>query len=59
MLSCKESAELMSQGLDRSLGLRERISLRLHLLVCYGCRNARRQLEFIRRACASWLDHDD
>lgn len=59
MLSCKESAELMSQGLDRSLGLRERISLRLHLLMCHGCRNARQQLKFIRRACESWLQHDD
>lgn len=58
MLSCKESAELMSQGMDRSLGLRERITLRLHLLACYGCRNARQQLKFIRHACEAWIRHD-
>ena len=59
MLSCKQSAELMSQGMDRSLSRHERIMLRLHLLMCTGCRNARRQLEFIRRACRSWLEHSD
>lgn len=59
MLNCKESAQLMSQGLDRSLGLRERFSLRLHLLICNGCRNAQQQMAFIRQACQSWLKHDD
>ena len=59
MLSCKESARLMSQEMDRPLGFRERLSLRLHLLACYGCRNAQRQLAFIRQACQSWLGRDD
>jgi hypothetical protein len=59
MLSCRKSAQLMSQGMDRSLGLREHIALRLHLLACHGCRNARRQLEFIRHACEAWVRHDD
>jgi len=59
MLSCKESAQLISQGMDRSLSLRERIGLRLHLLMCYGCRNTRQQLKFIRHACTSWIERGD
>lgn len=59
MLNCKESAELMSQGMDRSLTLRERWKLRLHLLACYGCRNARQQMEFIRQACREWQRRGD
>ncbi len=59
MLSCKQSAELISQGMDRSLSLRERLGLRLHLLMCYGCRNAGQQLEFIRHACKAWMRRDD
>ena len=59
MLTCKEAARLMSQGMDRPLGAGERLWLRLHLVTCYGCRNARRQLEFIRRACAAWLKRDE
>jgi Putative zinc-finger len=59
MLNCKQSAVLMSQELDRSLSLRERINLRLHTLICNGCRNARQQMEFIRHACQSWIRRDD
>lgn len=59
MLNCKESVQLMSQAMDRNLSLSERFGLRLHLLFCYGCRNAQRQLEFIRRACEAWIRRDD
>lgn len=54
MLSCREASELMSQELDRPLGWSERIGLRLHLLVCRGCSNFRRQMDFMRRACARY-----
>lgn len=58
-LKCKDSARLMSQGLDRSLSGGERFWLQLHLLMCHGCRNARRQLEFIRHACAQWVERGE
>jgi hypothetical protein len=48
--SCKEVSHLVSQGLDRELGLGERLRLRAHLAICNGCRNFRRQLEFLRTA---------
>jgi hypothetical protein len=48
--SCKEVSHLVSQGLDRVLGLGERLRLRAHLAICNGCRNFRRQLEFLRTA---------
>ena len=52
MLSCKEAARLVSQGLDRRLGLGERLALRLHLAICDGCKNFRKQVLFLRRAVA-------
>ena len=52
MLSCKEAARLVSQGLDRRLGLGERLALRLHLAICDGCTNFRKQVLFLRRAVA-------
>jgi hypothetical protein len=52
MLTCKEVSRLASQGLDRRLGLGERAKLRLHLALCDGCRNFRRQLDFLRQAVA-------
>jgi ABC-type polysaccharide/polyol phosphate transport system ATPase subunit len=50
MLSCKEATQLVSQGLDRRLGLAERVALRLHLLICDGCTQFRRQTAFLRKA---------
>ena len=37
MLSCKEAAKLVSEGLDRKLSFRRRMSLRLHVLMCRVC----------------------
>lgn len=59
MLSCKEATELISQGMDRRLSLAERMGLRLHLLICRGCRATEEHLDFLRRACAGWRQHHD
>ncbi len=56
--TCKHTAELLSQGQDRSLTLPEKIRLRLHLLLCDGCRNFNRQLEFMRTALRQYRDRD-
>jgi len=50
LLSCKEATSLASQGLDRRLGVVERIGLRLHLAVCDGCSRVAKQFAFMRRA---------
>jgi hypothetical protein len=50
MLSCKESARLLSQRMDRKLAFGERVALRVHLAICRGCRNAGAQFEFLREA---------
>jgi len=50
LISCKESSRLVSQGLDRELAFGERVALRVHLAYCIGCRRARRQMAFLRRA---------
>lgn len=51
MLSCRQATELMSQEQDRRLGLAERLGLRLHVLICTGCNNYRRQMAVLRAAC--------
>jgi hypothetical protein len=56
MLSCKEAAQLVSQGMDRRLGFWERAGLRLHLLICDGCTNFSRQMAFLRRAMKRLAD---
>ena len=51
MLTCKDASRLQSQSQDRTLQLGERLSLRLHLLICNNCRRFKQQLELIRQAC--------
>jgi hypothetical protein len=51
MLTCKEATELMSQEQDRPLTLSERTLLRLHVWICSGCTNYRRQMTVLREAC--------
>ena len=58
MLSCKEASVLLSQAQERRLNRRERFVLRLHLWLCDGCSNFRKQLEFIRFMVKHYRDDD-
>ena len=49
---------LLSQAQDRPLGLGERLRLRLHLALCDGCTNFRRQLVLMRAAIRRYRDED-
>ena len=59
MRSCKEVSMLLSQAQERPLGRVEYLSMRLHLLICAGCRNFRAQLGFMRMAVRRYRDGDD
>ncbi|MFZ5523534.1 MAG: zf-HC2 domain-containing protein [Pseudomonadota bacterium] len=50
MLNCKQNTELLSQAQERPVTLREKMAMRMHLLMCDGCRNFEKQLAFIRKA---------
>lgn len=51
MMTCAEAARLMSDCMDRPVGMRSRAALRFHVMMCAGCRHYRRQLALMRR----WL----
>ena len=53
-LNCKEAARLISEGLDRELGLAQRTALRLHLAVCEACTRVAAQYAFLRLAAARY-----
>lgn len=46
---CRRIVSLMSESLERQLGLRERLSLRLHLLVCVWCVRYFKQIKLLRQ----------
>jgi hypothetical protein len=59
MLSCKETARLLSQGEDRRLAFGERVALRVHLAICKGCRNVDAQFKFLRLAMKNLARNDE
>lgn len=56
MLSCKQVTHLLSEAQDRQLSMTERLPLKMHLLMCQGCRNFNRQMDFLRVASHSYMD---
>jgi predicted anti-sigma-YlaC factor YlaD len=59
MLTCKEAARLISEGLDRDLAVAERARLRVHLALCTACTRVTRQFDFLRRAARAYPGPDD
>lgn len=57
MRSCREVSELVSKSLDVRLTLRERLGVRLHLMMCEHCSNFRKQMLFLRRAGGGYIEH--
>lgn len=49
MLSCKDVSELLSESQEYRLTLRRRMIILMHLGMCSGCRNLKRQLEAMRK----------
>jgi hypothetical protein len=59
LLSCKEASRLISEELDRDLGVAELASLRVHLAICVACTRVTRQFEFLRGAARRYPGPDD
>ncbi|MGP9768437.1 zf-HC2 domain-containing protein [Halomonas sp. AOP13-D3-9] len=50
MLMCREATGLMSLKQDKTLTLRERMALRIHLSMCRACRTCARQFDLLHQA---------
>jgi len=50
MLSCKEVCYMVSESQDRQLPWRERIRIRVHLLMCIACQRMAWQMNFLHAA---------
>ena len=53
---CRDVSRLQSDALDRTLPFRQRLGMRLHLLICKWCRRYGQHLSFLRaagRKCAA------
>lgn len=59
MLNCKQATELMSMRMDKELTMPQRMGLRLHLMMCKGCRNFSRQMDFLRQVSSKFPQRDN
>ena len=49
MMNCATAARLMSDRMQCPLGFRARLALRVHLLLCAGCRRYGEQIALLRK----------
>ena len=59
MLSCKEISRLYSESMDRTLSLRQRLSLWMHLRMCRLCSGFAKNLQLLRHAARRCADDVD
>jgi|SRR6266568_7976877 len=57
--SCREASRLQSEALDHPLTFRQRVGLRLHLVLCKWCRRYGKQIRFLRSAARQHEEHED
>lgn len=56
MLSCKEVTEICSLEMEEAIPFRQRLGLRVHLMMCSGCTNYRQHLGVIRQAMQTYAE---
>ena len=49
MLRCREISKLVSESMERDLPLRQRLQVRMHLMMCRLCSGFARQIRLLRR----------
>ncbi len=55
MLNCHDATRLMSQSQERALSLVEQMSLKLHKMMCSGCRHFDEQMGAIRMVTRAYV----
>lgn len=55
MMKCEELTRLASESMERTLGIKERAAMRLHLMMCDGCSNFVKQMGSLRSMCRNFV----
>lgn len=59
MLNCRQASRLISEAQERPLSLPERISLKMHVMMCSGCKNFSLQVPFLSKAMRAYANGKD
>ncbi|MEI7464947.1 MAG: zf-HC2 domain-containing protein [Burkholderiales bacterium] len=55
--TCKEVTHLLLHGMDRRAPLSERLTIRLHMMICEACPKFERQIQMLTKASARWRQY--
>lgn len=58
-MNCQKASRLISEAQERPLSLPEKISLKLHVLMCAGCKNFSLQVPFLSKAMRAYAQGKD
>ncbi|GAB4216760.1 MAG: hypothetical protein Fur007_17420 [Rhodoferax sp.] len=54
MMNCQQATRLISESQDRALSLSEKVALKVHLMMCSGCKNFSLQIPFLSQAMKAY-----
>jgi hypothetical protein len=58
-LTCRQATKLMLEDEDNEIPVEDRISLQVHVRICFACARFVGQLNFMRRATRAWRKHSE
>lgn len=58
-LTCREATRLLLEDEDRELSAADRVTLQVHVKICFACQRFVSQLNFMRRATSAWRKHGE
>ena len=59
MMNGEQATQLLSVGMERKLKLKEQAELKMHLLICSGCRQFGQQVQQLRTIIRATKDSSD
>ncbi|NDP38498.1 MAG: zf-HC2 domain-containing protein [Rhodoferax sp.] len=58
-MSCMQATRLISEAQERDLSLPEKLSVKVHVMICTGCKNFSLQVPFIGQAMRAYANGKD
>ena len=54
MMNCQQATRLISESQERPLSVAEKLSLKMHVMMCSGCKNFSLQVPFLSQAMKAY-----
>lgn len=59
MINCQHATRLLSDAQERELSLKDRASLKFHVMMCSGCRNFGKQMGTLRDIAHNYTEDSE